>query len=40
MANDRIPDERFPNDPYMAGMSDVPPRSLARGNPARVIKKF
>jgi hypothetical protein len=30
MANDRIPDDRFPNDPYMAGMSDVPPRSPQR----------
>ncbi|WP_407154985.1 hypothetical protein [Bradyrhizobium sp. STM 3557] len=30
MANDRFPDERFPNDPYMAGMSDVPPRSPQR----------
>jgi len=27
MANDRIPDERFSNDPYMAGM---PPRSPER----------
>ena len=27
MANDRIPDERFPNDPYMAGMSGKPPRT-------------
>jgi hypothetical protein len=25
MANQRIPDERFPNDPSMAGMRDVPP---------------
>jgi hypothetical protein len=30
MANDRIPDDRFPNDPYMAGMSGMPPRPPER----------
>src|SRR5689334_24672190 len=30
MANDRIPDERFPNDPYMTGMGGMPPRSPER----------
>jgi len=28
MANDRIPDERFPNDPYMAGMPPRTPQQL------------
>jgi hypothetical protein len=27
MANDRIPDDRFPNDPYVGGMSGMPPRT-------------
>src|SRR5215472_7463196 len=27
MANDRIPDERFPNDPYATGMGGMPPRT-------------
>jgi hypothetical protein len=25
MANERIPDERIPSDPYLAGMTDTPP---------------
>jgi len=27
MVNPRIPDDRIANDPYLAGMSDVPPRT-------------
>ncbi len=27
MVNPRIPDERFPNDPYVAGMDGMPPRT-------------
>jgi hypothetical protein len=30
MANERIPDERIPQDPYLAGMTDVPPTSPQR----------
>jgi hypothetical protein len=30
MANERIPDERIPQDPYLAGMSDVPPTRAQR----------
>jgi hypothetical protein len=29
MANERIPDERIPRDPYLAGMTDVPPMAGA-----------
>lgn len=36
MANERIPEDRFPNDPYIAGMTDVPPRPQRFDNELQV----